>query len=229
MRTLIAIVFAAVVAAPCVQAQPAPAQTSWQLVWSDEFNGPAGSQPNPTYWTYDLGTDCCGNQELETYTNAAENAHMDGLGHLDIHIENPSPGVYTSARIKTEGLWGIEYGRIESRIKVPFGQGMWPAFWMLGDNITTVNWPACGEIDIMENVGFTPGVAYGSLHGPTATTRRRSISCPPEISPTIFMYSPSSGRRSRLLSTWMAISTRPRPTQEAAGSSTSPTIPSSSS
>jgi uncharacterized protein (TIGR03437 family) len=166
MRPVIAIVFAAVIAAPCVQAQPAPAQTSWQLVWSDEFNGPAGSQPNPTYWTYDLGTDCCGNQELETYTSAAENAHMDGLGHLDIHIENPSPGVYTSARIKTEGLWGIDYGRIESRIKIPFGQGMWPAFWMLGNNITTVNWPACGEIDIMENVGFTPAVAYGSLHGP---------------------------------------------------------------
>jgi uncharacterized protein (TIGR03437 family) len=166
MRAVIAIAFAALIAAVSAPAQPAPAQTSWRLVWSDEFGGPAGSQPNPTYWTYDLGTDCCGNDELETYTNAAENAHMDGLGHLDIHIENPSPGVYTSGRIKTEGLFSVAYGRIESRIKVPFGQGMWPAFWMLGNNITTVNWPACGEIDIMENVGFTPSIAYGSLHGP---------------------------------------------------------------
>jgi len=166
MRSLVVIACLALFAAASSTAQTAPAQTSWQLLWSDEFNGPAGSQPNPTYWTYDLGTDCCGNDELETYTNAAENAHMDGMGHLDIHVENPNPGVYTSARIKTEGLFAAEYGRIEARIKVPFGQGMWPAFWMLGNNITTVNWPACGEIDIMENVGFTPAIAYGSLHGP---------------------------------------------------------------
>jgi uncharacterized protein (TIGR03437 family) len=166
MRTVIAIAFAALLAAASAPAQPAPPQTSWQLVWSDEFNGPAGSQPDPTYWTYDLGTDCCGNNELETYTSAAENAHMDGLGHLDIHVENPSPAVYTSARMKTEGLFSVAYGRIESRIKVPFGQGMWPAFWMLGNNITTVSWPACGEIDIMENIGRTPSIAYGSLHGP---------------------------------------------------------------
>jgi uncharacterized protein (TIGR03437 family) len=166
MRTVIAIPCVALFVAASARSQTAPAQTAWQLLWSDEFNGPAGSQPNPTYWTYDLGTDCCGNDELETYTNAAENAHMDGLGHLDIHVENPNPGVYTSARIKTEGLFAVEYGRIEARIKVPFGQGMWPAFWMLGNNITTVNWPACGEIDIMENVGFTPAIAYGSLHGP---------------------------------------------------------------
>ncbi len=169
MRSMIVMASVALVATAVAVAQTAPAQSSWQLVWSDEFNGPAGSQPNPTYWTYDLGLGsvCCGNQELETYTNLAENAHMDGLGHLDIHIENPSPGVYTSARIKTEGLYSVAYGRIEARIKVPAGQGMWPAFWMLGDNITTVNWPACGEIDIMENVGFTPGTAYGSLHGPS--------------------------------------------------------------
>jgi len=161
MRSVIVIAFAALAAVAS-----AHAQTSWKLVWSDEFNGPAGSTPNPKYWTYDLGTDCCGNNELETYTKAAENAHMDGLGHLDIHVENPSPGVYTSARMKTEGGYAVEYGRIEARIKIPFGQGMWPAFWMLGKNITKVGWPTCGEIDIMENVGNTPSTAYGSLHGP---------------------------------------------------------------
>jgi len=166
MRTLLAVACAALLAAGRVAAQTAPAHSAWQLVWSDEFNGPAGSQPNPTYWNYDLGTDCCGNDELETYTSAAENAQMDGLGHLDIHVENPSPGVYTSGRIKTEGLYAAEYGRIEARIKLPFGQGMWPAFWMLGSNITSIGWPSCGEIDIMENVGYTPSIAYGSLHGP---------------------------------------------------------------
>jgi len=166
MRTIMVIAAAALWAAASAPAQTAPAGTSWKLAWSDEFNGPAGSLPNPTNWTYDLGTDCCGNNELETYTNAAENAHMDGLGHLDIHVENPAPGVYTSARIKTEGLYAVQYGRVEARIKIPYGQGMWPAFWMLGSNITTVGWPACGEIDIMENVGFTPATAYGSLHGP---------------------------------------------------------------
>jgi uncharacterized protein (TIGR03437 family) len=162
------IVIASVVlfAAASASAQPAPAQTSWKLYWSDEFNGPAGSQPNPTYWTYDLGNNGWGNNELETYTDAAENAQMDGLGHLDIHVENPSAGVYTSARMKTEGLFSVEYGRIEARIKLPFGQGIWPAFWMLGNNITTVSWPQCGEIDIMENIGSTPSTNYGSLHGP---------------------------------------------------------------
>jgi uncharacterized protein (TIGR03437 family) len=165
MRTVI-LMACAILPAAALLAQTAPANTAWQLVWSDEFNGPAGSLPNPTYWTYDLGTDCCGNDELETYTNSAENVHMDGLGHLDIHVENPTAGVYTSARVKTEGLFSVQYGRIEARIKIPAGQGMWPAFWMLGNNITSAGWPGCGEIDIMENVGFTPATAYGSLHGP---------------------------------------------------------------
>ena len=141
------------------------AQT-WQLVWSDEFNGAANTQPDATKWTYDIGNNGWGNNELENYTDLAENAHMDGLGHLDIHVENPSPGVYTSARIKTEGLFATEYGRIEARIKLPFGQGIWPAFWMLGTDITTVSWPQCGEIDIMENIGSTPSTNYGSMHGP---------------------------------------------------------------
>jgi uncharacterized protein (TIGR03437 family) len=166
MRNIIAVACLLLLDGAAAWAQTPPAGMSWQLLWSDEFNGAAGSPPNPTYWTYDLGTDCCGNNELETYTNLPENAHMDGFGHLDIHIENPSPGVYTSARIKTEGLFGVDYGRIEARIKIPAGQGMWPAFWMLGNNITNIGWPNCGEIDIMENIGSTPATAYGSLHGP---------------------------------------------------------------
>ena len=160
----------AIASATLFAAASAAAQTTWQLVWSDEFNGPAGTQPDSRYWSYDIGNNGWGNNELETYTSAAENAQMDGQGHLDIHVENPSPGVYTSARIKTQmtGSTGftIEYGRIEARIKLPFGQGIWPAFWMLGNNISTVGWPQCGEIDIMENIGNTPTINYGSVHAP---------------------------------------------------------------
>ncbi|HTQ56936.1 MAG TPA: family 16 glycosylhydrolase [Bryobacteraceae bacterium] len=162
MRTVIAILFAALLAASC-----ASAQTAWKLVWSDEFNGAAGTPPDPTKWTYDLGNNGWGNNELETYTNAAENAHMDGLGNLDIHVENPASGTYTSARIKTEGLFAAQYGLFEARIKLPIGQGIWPAFWVLGTDITTVGWPQCGEIDIMENIGSTPTVNYGSVHAPS--------------------------------------------------------------
>ena len=79
---------------------------------------------------------------------------------------NPRPVIYTSARLKTEGLQSFQYGRIEARIKMPAGQGFWPAFWMLGDNVKAVEWPACGEVDIMESVGLTPSINYGSIHGP---------------------------------------------------------------
>ena len=142
------------------------AQPPWKLIWSDEFNGPADSTPDPTKWTYDLGNNNgWGNQELEVYTNSPENSHMNGNGHLAIHVESASSG-YTSARLKTQGLFTVQYGRIEARIKVPSGQGIWPAFWTLGSNIDSVNWPQCGEIDIMENIGKEPGTNHGSVHGP---------------------------------------------------------------
>ena len=170
-------------------AQTTPPGNSWTLVWSDEFDGPAGSAPNPQYWTYDLGANCCANSannELETYTNSAENVHLDGVGDLDIHLENPSPGVYTSARIKTEGLLAVTYGRIEARIKIPFGQGMWPAFWMLGSNFPALGDPNCGEIDIMENIGKTPATAYGSLHGPDSYSVTVPYQLPSGILPDEF-------------------------------------------
>jgi beta-glucanase (GH16 family) len=102
---------------------------------------------------------------LETYTNAVSNVHLDGQGHLVIHVEKTATG-FTSARLKTQGLFAAQYGRIEARIKVPFGQGIWPAFWMLGSNITTVGWPQCGEVDIMEQIGREPSVNHGTAHGP---------------------------------------------------------------
>jgi len=143
---------------------PSPTPTS--QTWADEFDGPANTLPDATRWTYDLGNNNgWGNRELETYTNSVQNVHLDGSGHLIIHADRSDSG-YTSARIKTQGLFSARYGRIEARIRLPFGQGIWPAFWALGTNITSVGWPQCGEIDIMENIGREPSVNHGSTHGP---------------------------------------------------------------
>jgi len=148
---------------------------NYTLVWHDEFDGPNGSLPDPKKWTYDLGGGGWGNQELESYTNSAENAHIEN-GNLVITARKENfegsdhiAREFTSARLKTQGLFSQTYGRFEARIKIPSGQGMWPAFWMMGDNISSVGWPKCGEIDIMENVGKEPGLVHGSLHGPTTT------------------------------------------------------------
>jgi len=144
----------------------------WLLSWSDEFNGADGSRPDESLWTYDLGGNGWGNQELETYTNRAENASIQG-GALVItarseHLTGTdgTPRDYTSARLKTQGRFSQTYGRVEARIQIPRGQGMWPAFWMLGNDISGVGWPACGEIDIMENVGREPNIVHGTIHGP---------------------------------------------------------------
>ena len=145
---------------------PLRAQTHWKLVWSDEFNGAAGAAPDSTKWVYDLGASGWGNQELESYTDSRENSFLDGKGHLVIRALRASDGKYTSARLKTEGKFSTQYGRIEARIKLPRGQGIWPAFWMLGADIGSVGWPACGEIDVMENIGREPRLNHGSLHGP---------------------------------------------------------------
>ena len=141
------------------------------LVWSDEFNDPAGTAPDPAKWTYDLGGGGWGNQELEIYTNDPKNVSVvadpdatDGRALAITAVQ--AAGVYTSARLKTQGLFAAIYGRVEARLKLPRGQGLWPAFWMLGNNFGTVGWPACGEIDIMENLGQDPTRIYGTLHGP---------------------------------------------------------------
>ena len=154
--------------------QPPPA-TGYTLVWSDEFNGADGSSPDSSKWTYDTGGKGWGNKELECYTNRTQNAKIQG-GNLVITAAKEnftcSDGVasnYTSARLKTQGLFSQAYGRFEARIKIPQGQGMWPAFWMLGNDIGSAGWPTCGEIDIMENIGREPGTVHGSLHGPSTT------------------------------------------------------------
>jgi len=138
---------------------------SWVLVWADEFDGP---NINTSYWGYDLGCSGWGNNEWENYTNSSNNAFIEN-GNLVIQAINTGGGNcgYTSARLKTQGKVHFTYGRIEARIKMPYGQGIWPAFWMLGENISTVGWPACGEIDIMEMVGGGAGrdnVCVGTAH-----------------------------------------------------------------
>jgi beta-glucanase (GH16 family) len=147
----------------------------YALIWSDEFNGRNGSLPDPAKWTYDIGGSGWGNHELEYYTNRRENARIEDGKLVITAREEPYNGPdgaefdYTSARLKTQGLFSQAYGRFEARIKLPAGQGLWPAFWMLGDNFGSAGWPKCGEIDIMENVGKEPGVNHGSLHAPSST------------------------------------------------------------
>ncbi len=145
--------------------QSVPAR-NWQLVWSDEFDGASGSLPDDTKWTYDLGNNNgWGNQELENYTNDPQNVSLDGNGNLVITaIKNGNS--YTSARVKTQGKFNQAYGRFEARLKTPYGPGVWPAFWMLGANVSEVGWPMCGEIDIMEMRGQSPSVVHGTVHGP---------------------------------------------------------------
>lgn len=164
---------------------------SGALVWSDEFSNSSSNkaQPNPATWTYDTGYRCCGNNELETYcawgsttspcTTANPNVYVGTDGYLHVIAENASSGVYTSGRLKSEGLFSFQYGRIEARMLLPESQGMWPAFWLLGNNIATINWPACGEADVMEHIdgndtpfggpgnGSAPGYDWtqSSIHG----------------------------------------------------------------
>ena len=139
----------------------------WVPTLVQEFNGPKGQAPDPKVWGRDVGP-ARQNNELQTYTDGNANAFMDGEGHLVIEArKEPKEGrEYTSARLKTEGLFEQRYGRFEARMKMPLGKGIWPAFWMLGADISKVGWPRCGEIDILENIGRDPTGVYGTLHGP---------------------------------------------------------------
>jgi len=134
-----------------------------RLAWSDEFNGASISSSN---WTYDLGNSGFGNNELQNYTNRPVNARIEnGSLIIEARRENLGGSLYTSARLKTQGLqtFGVNTW-VEARIRVPQGQGIWPAFWMLGSNINTVSWPACGEIDILEVRGQNPFQTLGTMH-----------------------------------------------------------------
>jgi beta-glucanase (GH16 family) len=148
--------------------------SEWVLTWSDEFNAADGSAPDSSKWTFDLGGNGWGNDELETYTSRPQNVQIQGGNLVITAIQELFMGddgivrPYTSSRIKTQGKFSQQYGRFEARIKLPAGRGVWPAFWVMGDNVDTVQWPSCGEIDIMENIGNHPKTVYSTVHGPTS-------------------------------------------------------------
>jgi beta-glucanase (GH16 family) len=133
------------------------------LVWADEFDTPG--PPSSTKWGYDTGAGGWGNNEAEYYTTRTDNSVVsDGTLKIILKKESYQGSSYTSARMLTKGKFSFKYGRIEVRAKLPAGGGTWPAIWMLGDNLSTVGWPACGEIDIMEHLGNQLNKIYGTLH-----------------------------------------------------------------
>jgi beta-glucanase (GH16 family) len=176
-RCLFAALSAALVASAAIgpaQAASSSAAQADAVTFSDTFDGAAGSAVNSSKWTQETG-DNVNNHEREYYTSGTNNASLDGQGHLVITAKKENPAnyqcwygtcQYTSARMNTSGKFSAQYGHVEARMKIPRGQGMWPAFWMLGTDIGSVGWPNSGEIDVMENVGFEPSTIHGTIHGP---------------------------------------------------------------
>ncbi len=159
---------------PVFSAPVYAATGDWQLKWSDEFNGTVGTGVDTAKWSYETGGGGWGNGELENYTNRTDNVSIEqdpsdpNNKFLTIKAikENYGGSQYTSGRIITRDKFNFTYGKVEMRAKLPVGQGIWPAFWMLGTDIGTNGWPNCGETDIMEFVGSTPTKIYGTIHGP---------------------------------------------------------------
>ena len=192
----------------------------WSLVWSDEFVGAAGSPVNPAVWQPEVGGHGWGNKELQYYTDSTENAALDGAGNLAITVRRPDPQLaqrrfsgcrYTSARLTTKDRVFFAYSMVQARIRLPEGRGIWPAFWMLGQNIDEVGWPACGEIDVMENFGKDPAVVHGTVHGPA--TRAPTASPPPTTpgspSPTTSTSTRSNGSPNASAGIWTTSATAP--------------------
>jgi beta-glucanase (GH16 family) len=149
---------------PTPEPTPVWEREGWTIIWQDEFDG---AELDPSRWEAEIGGHGWGNNEYQFYTNRPENVRLED-GHLVIEARDEFfvRRHYTSGRIKTQGLFSFTYGRAEARMKLPFGQGIWPAFWMLGEDIGTNPWPASGEIDIMEHIGRQPRHIYGTVHGP---------------------------------------------------------------
>ncbi len=177
MKNLLVIVSVFCIAAPlflgCSDQNDEEETRFTQIVFEDNFD--VDGELNPEIWTFDIGTGQeifgqpgWGNQELQYYTDRPENVRIeDGMLHITAIAESFENSNFTSARILTRGLYETTFGRFEARIKLPFGQGIWPAFWLLGnDSGGTVIWPQIGEIDIMEYKGQEPRTIHGSVHGP---------------------------------------------------------------
>jgi beta-glucanase (GH16 family) len=158
--------FGVIVLALCLPllAESQPPASKWRLVWSDEFD--YTGLPDSSKWSYDVGGDGWGNRELEYYTRADTSNAVVRNGHLYITVRKMQQGhnAYTSARLVTKARGDWLYGRIEVRAQLPAGRGLWPAIWMLPTDWAYGGWPASGEIDIMENVGFMPDSVFGSIH-----------------------------------------------------------------
>jgi beta-glucanase (GH16 family) len=146
----------------------------WSLAWSDEFDGAAGSPPDPAIWQPEIDGHGWGNDELQSYSDSSENAALDGAGNLAVVVRRVDPELrgrfdgceYSSARLVSKDRAAFSYGLVQARIRLPQGRGIWPAFWMLGRNIDEVGWPRCGEIDVMENFGKDPTMVHATVHGP---------------------------------------------------------------
>lgn len=149
----------------------------WRLTFQDEFSQPYNTAVDASKWDFEFGANGWGNNELQFYTNTKRNAIHDGSGRLLIRARREPkntpyvcayamPCEYTSARLLTRGIFAQRYGRFEARMRIPAGQGLWPAFWLLGTNFAEVGWPQSGEIDIVENIGREPTLAHGTIHGP---------------------------------------------------------------
>jgi beta-glucanase (GH16 family) len=171
-RAAVAVAAAAAAVLACVSPATAGAQPQLTATFTEDFNGAAGSAANSSRWNYETG-DNVNNHERQWYTSGAANGALDGNGHLVITAKKEGghncwygPCQYTSARLNTSGKFTAQYGHVETRMQIPRGQGMWPAFWLLGTNIGSAGWPNCGEIDVMENVGKEPNTVHGTIHGP---------------------------------------------------------------
>jgi hypothetical protein len=174
----------------------APNIPSGTLVWSDEFSNATGTiaEPNPQVWTYETGDVIAGNQLLNSYCAwgssmppcdpASPNEYVGNDGYLHVEAEQPSPGVYTSAWLTSKSLFSFQYGRAEARMKMPETQGMWPAFWLLGNSWATVNWPSCGELDVVEHIdGSDPdNLGFDWVTGSIHDNRHLAFRCGPAIS-----------------------------------------------
>lgn len=146
-----------------------------KLVWQENFHQKDNPRPDPAIWAYEEGGDGWGNRELEVYCAWAStkapcdsdlpNAFIGNEGYLHLVARRTHDGRYTSARLVTKHLKTVHYGRVEARIRIPAGPGLWPAFWLLRDDIDTIPWPTSGEIDVMENIGREPGIIHGTIHG----------------------------------------------------------------
>ena len=169
-------------------ATPSAFPKDWKLIFSDEFD--KDGKPNPAKWGYEMGL--LRNKESQYYTDRRENARVEG-GNLVIEARRESykGSAYTAASLQTLGKFGFQYGRVEVRAKLPKGRGTWPAIWMMGVDINIVNWPRCGEIDIMEHVGHEPGVIHATVHGANASGQHYGIGeavTIPSVSDTFHIY-----------------------------------------